>query len=90
MQQLEIKFFWPLTEQVSLDLDYSECDRPKLSASINANGNFTFANVGTVGTTITASHLTLDIETTVVKVKEEPGWCRKALLKCLGLRWEKK
>jgi len=30
MQQLEIQFFFPLTEQIPLDLDYSECDKPKL------------------------------------------------------------
>ena len=91
MQQLEIKFFWPLTEQIPLDLNYEECVKPKLSSSIDANGsNFIFTNSGTVGSFITASHLTLDIETTVVKVKEEPGLCRKLLFKCLGLKWEKK
>jgi len=26
MQQLEIELFFPLTEQIPLDLDYSECD----------------------------------------------------------------
>lgn len=25
MHQLEIKFFWPLTEQIPLDLDYTPC-----------------------------------------------------------------
>ena len=25
-QQIEIEFFWPLTEQISLDLDYTESD----------------------------------------------------------------
>lgn len=27
MQQLEIQFFWPLTEQNNLDLDYTPCIR---------------------------------------------------------------
>jgi len=31
MQQLEIKFFWPLTEQIPLDLDYTGCESSKLS-----------------------------------------------------------
>jgi hypothetical protein len=26
MQQLEMQFFWPLTEQISLDLDYTPCE----------------------------------------------------------------
>jgi hypothetical protein len=30
MYQQEIQFFWPLTEQIKLDLDYTECDKPKL------------------------------------------------------------
>ena len=24
-EQLEIEFFWPLTEQLELDLDYTDC-----------------------------------------------------------------
>jgi hypothetical protein len=30
MQQLEIQYFFPLTEQIPLDLDYTDCDKPKL------------------------------------------------------------
>ena len=30
MTQLEIKYFFPLTEQLSLDLDYSNCEQPKM------------------------------------------------------------
>ena len=29
MYQLQIEYFWPLTEQIPLDLDYTSC-RPKL------------------------------------------------------------
>ena len=91
MQQLEIKFFWPLTEQIPLDLNYDECEKLKLSVPINAGqNNFVFTSNGTVGSFISASHLTLDIDTTVIKVKEEPNWSRKVLFKCLGLKWEKK
>ena len=38
MQQLEIEFFWPLTEQIPLDLDYTECDKPKLYYTIPNGG----------------------------------------------------
>lgn len=27
MRQLEIDFFWPLTEQIRLDLDYTPCEK---------------------------------------------------------------
>jgi len=38
MKQLEIQFFWPLTEQIPLDLDYTECDKPKLYYTIPNGG----------------------------------------------------
>ena len=38
MQQLEIQYFFPLTEQIPLDLDYSECDKPKLYYTIPNGG----------------------------------------------------
>jgi hypothetical protein len=41
MKQLEIEFFWPLTEQIPLDLDYIECEKPKLY--------YTIPNGGTLG-----------------------------------------
>ena len=28
MHQQEIKFFWPLTEQIKLDLDFTESEKP--------------------------------------------------------------
>ena len=30
MTQLEIQYFWPLTEQLPLDLEYTACEPPKL------------------------------------------------------------
>lgn len=57
MNQLEFKFFWPLTEQIDLDLDYKRCNeyeeekRKKwLSAStltlpLDANGAYVTSSV---------------------------------------------
>ena len=94
MQQLTINFFYPLTEQIPLDLDYTDCaKKPVTSTSINLStsnyGLYDGIN-GTSYATISASNLVLDIETTKIKVKEEPGLCRKMLYKCMGLQWEKK
>ena len=33
MTQLPLIFFWPLTEQIPLDLDYTDCEKPKLYAN---------------------------------------------------------
>jgi len=30
MRQLEIQYFYPLTEQIPLELDYTECVKPKM------------------------------------------------------------
>lgn len=90
MIQQEIQFFWPLTEQIPLDLDYTDCERPKISTVISSGQTFTFSNDGTWNTSIVASHLSLDIDTTTIKVNEKPNLCRRVLYKCLGLKWEKK
>lgn len=57
MKQLEIQFFWPLTEQISLDLDYTPCEEYakkrqeelfKSSVSITAGQALWAFNGGTV------------------------------------------
>ena len=50
MQQLELTYFYPLTEQLPLDLDYTDCDKPKLYFSDNAaisNSLLTSTGIGT-------------------------------------------
>lgn len=92
MRQLEIQYFWPLTEQIPLELNYEGCERPKLSTVIDSGQTFTIFNSGTTtgALTITASHMSLDIDTTTIKVKETPNLCSRIIYKCLGLKWEKK
>ena len=90
MRQLEIRYFWPLTEQIPLDLNYENCEKLKLTVSATDGQTLTINDGGTLVTTITASHLNLDIDTTVVKVKEKPNLCSRIIYKCLGLKWEKK
>ena len=92
-EQLDFKFFWPLTEQIPLELDYTDCAKPQLNYPLGGgNGLITvsFAPYATGHTTITAAHLSLDIDTTTLKVGEKPGLCRRTILKCLGLKWELK
>ena len=91
MQQLQIDFFYPLTEQIPLDLNYEGCEIPRYNIGIIDTGKlYVIGSNGLTNTTISASHLILDVETTKIKVKEEPNFCRKVLYKCLGLQWEKK
>jgi hypothetical protein len=89
MNQLQFNFFWPLTEQIPLDLDYTDCAKPQLFTPIT-NGIYAIHNGGTAYTTITASHLTIDSETTTIKVKDKPNIIRRGLLSAIGLKWELK
>ena len=93
-EQLDVKFFWPLTEQIPLELDYTDCAKPQLTYPYElgggGNGPITFASYPTGITTITASNLSLDIDTTTIKVKDTPNLCSRIIYKCLGLKWEKK
>ena len=88
MQQLEIKFFWPLTEQIPLDLDYTGCEAPKLSAPLHSNYIIQNTNWNTVS--VVAGNLSIDVDTTIIKTKDEPPFYRKLLYKMLGMKWEKK
>lgn len=93
MKQLEIEFFWPLTEQIPLELDYSDCAKPQLSiTSTNGiqSGSYLISNGGTTSYSLVASTLNIDVDTTVVKVNEKPNVLRRGLYKALGLKWEKK
>jgi hypothetical protein len=89
MQQLEIQFFWPLTEQIPLDLDYADCEAPKLSA-VKLYSNYAIRNINDITTTFVASNLSIDVDTTVIKTKDEPPFYRKMLYKMMGIKWEKK
>ena len=44
--QLEIQYFWPLTEQIPLDLDYTECNQPKYSVPIGYFGSSLYGGTG--------------------------------------------
>ena len=93
--QLEIQYFWPLTEQIPLDLDYTECDKPKyyvpwgsIGPSLSGGTGYTFTNQQWNTTSISAGKLQLDVDTTVIKVNDKPPLLRRGLYKLLGINWE--
>tara|TARA_B110000503_G_C6907460_1_gene313244 strand:+ start:226 stop:534 length:309 start_codon:yes stop_codon:yes gene_type:complete len=47
MQQLEIQYFYPLTEQLPLDLDYADCDKPKMWTTGNITTGTFLGSTGT-------------------------------------------
>ena len=91
-RQIEIKFFWPLTEQIPLDLDYTGCDKPKLyyyNAPTNGvAGEYFIVGNNSQATWSTAIQLDGD-NVTIVTSKEQPFY-RRWLYKLLGIKLEKK
>jgi hypothetical protein len=83
MQQLEIKFFWPLTEQIPLDLDYSDCHRGVSMTVLNGPCNFI-----TVGSNISITS-TFQVKAENIVFPDLPmPWYRKIMFKLLGFNWK--
>ena len=92
MHQQEIKFFWPLTEQVPLDLDYADCEAPKLTVTSESSG-LTFLTNGTTAATwvameVNPQRLSIDVEEVIFKQRKQPSWLRRIVYKIIGLKWE--
>ena len=98
MHQLEINFFWPLTEQIPLDLDHSNCLKPKFS--INTGGTFFYSPDGfyalTNSATISTSRLNVDgkvdmnADEMTFKTSKKPNIFRKMLFNIMGIKLETK
>ena len=87
MYQQEIQFFWPLTEQIKLDLDFTECDKPKIYWSTEILGT---GDTGTVlmstGSSVTWSTRLGDWE--IPNEKKQPSKLQKFMMKYfLGWKW---
>jgi hypothetical protein len=89
MQQLEISFFYPLTEQVPLELDYSNCEKPKLYSDniIGTTGSYVF-NTGGTYTTQIVGNFSIDADKTTFKTSRKPNIFRKMLFNVMGIKLE--
>jgi hypothetical protein len=85
MHQQEIQFFWPLTEQIKLDLDYTECDKPKLWTTLPLIGGTGMTLMSTGGDVTWSTRLgnwELPNET------KQPSKFQKFMMKYfLGWKW---
>jgi hypothetical protein len=104
MMQQEIQFFWPLTEQVDLDLDFSQCSPHEYYLRVQGIGREGPFPTGMVfkeptWTTNIAPQLTvspinsvgqLSIGGIQVGMESEPKWYQRLLYKALGFDWKKK
>ena len=93
--QQEIKFFWPLTEQVPLGLDYTGCAKPP-TVLTEQQGLFTTGATWTTAInpqlTITPNNPvgTLSIGGVNIGLEKKPTWLQKQLHKLLGFNWKDK
>ena len=71
MKQLEIEFFWPLTEQIPLDLDFTESD--KFSRNLYAL-DCRVTNGGTVAAWHSTCYNTLAPTTTSLHIQPSPNY----------------
>ena len=89
MKQIELEFFWPLTQQLSLDLDLPPSELTYIPYSLTEGTALYVGDIGTTSTIIT-SKLSVDIGSTVFRVEKKPNIIRRGLYKALGVKWEKK
>ena len=88
MYQQEIKFFFPLTEQIPLDLDYSVCQKPSLTVgTVNGGTTITFAQPTTWTTTATF-HGEVDTPKLSLVLDKKPNFVVRWLYKLLNINWK--
>lgn len=100
MTQQEIQFFWPLTEQIPLALDFKPCEeyleRKRKEASYTGyridqwgeNGKYLITS-GSTSSWVTP-HIIVDTENVTFQTKEKPSFLRSMLYKAMGIKLEKK
>ena len=94
MQQTEIKFFWPLTEQTELDLDYGWPTHLHHKArGLGSIYEFTTGALPiTPSITIqpTNSVGNLNLGGVSIGMQNKPKWYQRLLYKLLGFNWKDK
>ena len=96
-RQTEIEFFFPLTEQIPLGLDYTGCEKPKLTVTaIGGTTGFYFANttISNIAPTLSVQPQNsvgqLKIGGISVGLEKQPTWYQKVVFKLLGFNWKDK
>jgi len=104
MQQLEISYFFPLTEQIPLDLDYTltekyildkRAEQARNSVSITS-GSFLLSNGGngatwtTMSTNLGSPSFTINVDAMPITVisKKKPNFIMRFIYKSMGMKWK--
>jgi len=97
MTQLEIEFFFPLTEQIPLELDYepSRLYAKELNRQRSIDGTVLLAGItswNTVSVGDIRPNFTIDVDQMPITVisKVKPNIFRRYICKILGMEWKSK
>lgn len=91
--QQEIKFFWPLTEQIPLDLDYTGCERKITTTTFPTVGGTgqCIAMNGTQASWVTATfNGPVETPELVMALDKKPNFVVRWLYKLLNIKWKTK
>jgi hypothetical protein len=96
MQQLEIEYFFPLTEQIPLGLDYepSRLYAKELNRQRSIDGNMLLhTGTGVTWATVAGSiqpNFTINIDAMPITIqsKTKPNFFRRYIYKILGMKWK--
>lgn len=100
MQQLCIEYFYPLTEQIELDLDFKPCldyaeeQRKKQNYTGYTFDNWNAVNGGTTWATISNNignpSFTINVDQMPITIvsKKKPNFVKKFIYKTLGMKWK--
>jgi hypothetical protein len=101
MQQLEIQYFFPLTEQMPLDLDFTLTEKYILDKRAEQVKNSVTSgmvlSVGTGGTTWTTisnnlgtPSFTINVDAMPITIvsKKKPNFIMKFIYKSMGMKWK--
>ena len=104
MQQLEIQYFYPLTEQILLDLDFKPCTdyeerkrKERFAESVISltTSGMLLSNGGTTWTTVSNNNLgspsfTINVDAMPITVisKKKPNFIMRFIYKSMGMKWK--
>jgi hypothetical protein len=83
MIQQEIKFFWPLTEQIPLDLIYEDCNKP---LPLVSSGALLISNGSTWTTSNTMQHTTINCDQISFQTKKKQTFLQRLMYKAMGIK----
>jgi hypothetical protein len=104
MQQLEIMYFFPLTEQIPLELDFTLTEKyildkraEQLQNSTVISGSYLLSNGGTGSTTwatmstnLGSPSFTINVDALPITIisKKKPNFIMKFIYKSMGMKWK--